>query len=205
MVRCKSYWNNVTLLLSWSHRYKISAVVITSLFIITKCPHILNDNGYFSIYVDFFFPLSPTRFTIWVTQRVSLKKQELLPVHEHLGSLPVFFCGVSFTHHFSFLCCVVLCFFLLFVFVLFPMSPVSLDCPFCFACIRPVSNVASVSGLSTLDCPFCFVCIRPVPNVASVSGLSTLDCPFWFFCIRPVPNVASVSGLSTLDCPFGYL
>jgi hypothetical protein len=32
--------------------------------------------------------------------------------------------------------------------------------------------------LSTLDCPFGFVCIRPVPNVASVSGLSTLDCPF---------------------------
>jgi hypothetical protein len=34
--------------------------------------------------------------------------------------------------------------------------------------------------LSTLDCPFWVFCIRPVPNVASVSGLSTLDCPFGY-------------------------
>jgi hypothetical protein len=46
--------------------------------------------------------------------------------------------------------------------------------------------VASVAGLSTLDCPFCFVCIRSVHNVASVAGLSTLDCPFCFVCI---PNL----------------
>jgi hypothetical protein len=97
---------------------------------------------------------------------------------------PSFLCGVSFTLHFSFLCCVVF---------------------LSFLCIRHVHNVASVAGLSTLDCPFCFVCIRSVHNVASVAGLSTLDWPFSFPCIRPIPNVASVSGLSTLDCPFGFL
>ena len=71
---------------------------------------------------------------------------------------------------------------------MYPVLPVSLDCPFNFPNVyfRPVScvpSVTSVSGLSILDCPFGFsnVYFRPVscvPGVASVSGLSILDCPF---------------------------
>jgi hypothetical protein len=57
---------------------------------------------------------------------VSYKKQELLFLHEHLGSPPVFGGGP---------CCSsfklsVLCFCALVVFILCPMLPVSLDCPF---------------------------------------------------------------------------
>jgi hypothetical protein len=63
-------------------------------------------------------------------------------------------------------------------------------------------NVASVAGLSTLDCPFCFVCIRSVHNFASVTGLSTLDCPFCFVCIRSVHNIQTKqNGQSRVDNP----
>jgi hypothetical protein len=74
----------------------------------------------------------------------------------------------------------------LFVFVLclvFPMLPVSLDCPFLiapgFVCLPPVScvpNVASFSGLSILDCPLfclsssCVLCTQMLP--------ASLDCLF---------------------------
>ena len=97
---------------------------------------------------------------------------------------------------------------LTFIFVLclvYPVLPVSLDCPFLIApsvfsnvYFRPVCvpGVTSVSG-----------CVH---GVTSVSGLSILDCPFGFSNVyfRPVscvPGVASVSGLSILDCPFGFL
>ena len=93
---------------------------------------------------------------------MSNKKQELLTLHEHLGSPPVF-CEVRLAHLFSFLCYVFVCLYLVscvpniasvsvlslscvlcsqccqclcIVFVLllvFPMLPVSLDCPFLIA------------------------------------------------------------------------
>ena len=69
--------------------------------------------------------------TIRVIWLVSYKK-ELLTLHEHLGSPPVF-CGSVLLICFSFLCCV-----------------------FCFVCLRPVScvsNVANVSGFPILDGP----------------------------------------------------
>ena len=59
---------------------------------------------------------------------MSYKKQELLIIRVHLGSLDGLG-GVRVAHDFSFLCCV----FALFVFVLCilcPMLPVSQDCPF---------------------------------------------------------------------------
>jgi hypothetical protein len=77
----------------------------------------------------------------------------------------------------------------------YPVLPVSLDCPFLIfpsvlssVYVRPVfyvSGVTSVSGLSILDCPFGFpnVYFRPVSCVAGIdsfSGLSILDCPFGF-------------------------
>ena len=97
-------------------------------FAVQECPnvtlwniHTSNDNGSLAFYEDFiFFPLSPTillsdlTICIWVTWRGSYKKQELLTLHEHLGSPPVFG-WVRGAHLFSFLCCV---FGVLFVFVL---------------------------------------------------------------------------------------
>jgi hypothetical protein len=58
--------------------------------------HISNDNESFTFYVDVFFPLSLPRHLsiltiyIWVTRRVSYKKQELLTLRKHLSSLPYF-------------------------------------------------------------------------------------------------------------------
>jgi hypothetical protein len=78
------------------------------------------------------------------TWRMSYKRQELLTLREHMVSPPVF---IRYAHLFSFLCDVVFC--VLFVFLLslmYPMLSVSLDC------LPPesyVSNVASVSGLSS--------------------------------------------------------
>ena len=77
---------------------------------------------------------------------------------------------------------------------MYPVLPVSLDCPFLIA--------PSV---------FCNVYFRPlscVPGVANGSGLSILDFPSVFSNVdcRPVScvtGVASVSGLSILDFPFG--
>ena len=80
--------------------------------------------------------------TIWVTWRVSYKKQELLTLRSHLCS-PRFFIGcVRVSHLFSFLCCVVffafVCLLFFFAFVLcrvYPMLTVSLVCPFLFMTI----------------------------------------------------------------------
>jgi len=66
--------------------------------------------------------------TIWITWRVSYKKQELLTLCEHLCS-PLVFDGVRVAHSLGF--CVVL--FVLFVYVLYlvyPKLPVSMGCPF---------------------------------------------------------------------------
>ena len=63
---------------------------------------------------------------------MSYKKQELLALREHLG-LSLVFGGTHVAHLISFLCCVIC--FVLFVVVLcllYPMLPVSLDCPFGF-------------------------------------------------------------------------
>ena len=71
---------------------------------------------------------------------LTLQRQELLTLREHLSSPPVFV-----AHIFSYLCCVVSSFVLIFF--------------YCFACLPPVScvlNVANVSGLSILGCPFSF-------------------------------------------------
>jgi hypothetical protein len=63
-----------------------------------------------------FFPLSMPRVlpdlivytNVWVTRRVSYKKQELLTFREHMSS-PPFFGSVRVAHLFSFLCCSIIC------------------------------------------------------------------------------------------------
>ena len=115
---------------------------------------------------------------IWVTWRVLYKKQELLILREHLSSPPVFG-GVRVAHLFSFLCCPIMC--------LYVLTSV-LWCPFWFphktmfgSCLPPV-----VCGMDRIFftvcvlcciwwCPtpivlyFCLVCLRCVPYVARIS------------------------------------
>ena len=95
--------------------------------------------------------------------------------------------------------------------LVYPMLPVSLDCPFLITPSSCVPYVASFSGLSVFDYPFvlCTLClvsldcqflITPsscVPYVASFSGFSFLITPS-----SCVPYVASFSGLSVFDYPF---
>jgi len=75
----KSWSNKVNSILSWSHNYKISTVVITVWFIITRNPYFKWQcifyflRGFFS-----FLYQCRTWLYIWVTWRVSYKKQELL-------------------------------------------------------------------------------------------------------------------------------
>ena len=158
--------------------------------------------------------------TIWVTWRISYKRQELLTLRDGFTPAP---CCLPFVmgspllhvaypswwvHPCSMLLiflvfCVV--FFVLFFFVLYlvyQMLPVSLGC-FCFVFLCPVScvpNVASVSGLFlfcfSLSCILCTKCCQCLWVVFCFVFLCPISC---------VPNVASVSGLSILDCPFDFL
>jgi hypothetical protein len=67
--------------------------------------------------------------TIWVTERLSYKRQELLALRGCLG-LPPIFGGVSVAHLLVF--CVVIFFFFVLCLV-YPMLLVSLDCPLLIA------------------------------------------------------------------------
>ena len=95
--------------------------------------------------------------------------------------------------------------------LVYPLLPVSLDCPFLITPSSCVPYVASFSGLSVFDYPFvlCNLCyqflwivsfwlpLRLVDHMLPVS----LDCQF---CITPsscVPYFASFSGLSVLITP----
>jgi hypothetical protein len=71
---------------------------------------LIYDNESFTFYVGVFFPLSlpwiyRTWLYIWVTRRVSYKKQQLLTVHMHLSSSTVFWGGPCC----SSFCVVILC------------------------------------------------------------------------------------------------
>ena len=116
------------------------------------------------------------------------------------------------------LCCV-----FVFLRLVYPMLPVSLDFPFwlplryslTFICpVSCVPYVASFSGFSCLIAPSvfsniylsCLLCTSMLPV--------SLDFPFWlplrysltFICpVSCVPYVASFSGFSFFDCPFGIL
>ena len=106
---------------------------------------------------------------------------------------------------------------------MYPVLPVSLDCPFLIApsvfsnvYFRPVSCVTGVASVWIVHSWFplryfltfifvlCLVCpLLPVspdcPFLISPSGLSNV----YFRPVSCVPGVASGSGLSILDYPFG--
>ena len=106
---------------------------------------------------------------------------------------------------------------------MYPVLPVSLDCPFFIA---PSLTFIFVLCLVypalpvSLDCPFLIV---PSVSLTFIFVLClvypalpvSLDCPFliapsvfsnvYFRPVSCVPGVTSVSGLSILDCPFGIL
>ena len=87
---------------------------------------------------------------------------------------------------------IMLCFCFVSLRLVYPMLPVSLDCPFLItpsSCVPYVPYVASFSGLSVFDYPFVLL---PV----------SLDCPFLITLSSCVPYVASFSGLSVFDYPF---
>ena len=96
--------------------------------------------------------------------------------------------------------------------LVYPMLPVSLDCPFLITPSSCVPYVASFSGLSVFDYPFvlCNLCYQflwivsfwlPLCLVDTMLPVS-LDCQFLITPSSCVPNVASFSGLSVSDYPF---
>ena len=109
---------------------------------------------YFYIYC-FYFPLSSVNlwpdWTIWVTRWVSYKKQELLTLPEHLGSLPLFG-GIHVADPFSCLCCM---FCLVFILGLVPnIVYVSLDCSFFMFCLVFILCLVPTIVYVSLDCSF---------------------------------------------------
>ena len=93
--------------------------------------------------------------------------------------------------------------------LVYPMFPVSLDCPFLITPSSCVPNVASFSVLSVSDYPFvlCTLCCQflwivrfwlPLRLVYPMLPVS-LDCPFLITPSSCVPYVASFSGLSVFD------
>ena len=96
--------------------------------------------------------------------------------------------------------------------LVYPMLPVSLDCPFLITPSSCVPYVASFSGLSVFDYPFvlCNLCYQflwivsfwlPLRLVYPMLPVS-LDCPFLITPSSCVPIVASFSGLSVSNYPF---
>ena len=92
-----SHWANIpndakaTLLLGWSHSYKNYMVVITIGLTVTKYPYLKWQWIFYFLHRYFVSSITAKTFYqnwlyIWVTQRVSYKKQELLTLHEHLSS-----------------------------------------------------------------------------------------------------------------------
>ena len=96
--------------------------------------------------------------------------------------------------------------------LVYPILPVSLDCPFLITPSSCVPYVASFTGLSIFDYPFvlCTLCFQfllivhfwlPIRLVYPML-LVSLDCPFLITPSSCVPYVASFSGLSVFDYPF---
>jgi hypothetical protein len=90
----KSYSNNATLLLGWSHRYKNATVVITIWWTVTKYPN-LKWQWIVHLLRKCFLPLTLSRL---------IRSRKCVP-WIHLR----FFGGVRVTHIVSFLCCLIMC------------------------------------------------------------------------------------------------
>ena len=148
--------------------------------------HFSNGKGSFPFYIDFSFLCHWQEFYqtwLWVTQRMSYKKQELLTLC-NTCVLHQFFYGVSVANLFSFLTlcntCVLHQFF----------DGVSVANLFSFltlwnTCVlhQFFDGIHVANLFRFLCCLLCFVCLRTVscvPNLACVSGLFNLGCPFGF-------------------------
>ena len=134
-----------TLLIGWSHRYTMYTVVITIWLIATKYLY-LKNNGSFIFYVDvsffyhcqyYYLLLAPEFTSGFCGVRVAPR-----------FSFFVLFCYVSLRSEFRVICvctvhkyCVVFCF--VFLRLVFPMLPISFDCPFLIA-PSVLSNVYSL-------------------------------------------------------------
>jgi hypothetical protein len=126
-------------------------------------------------------------YCIWVTRRVSYKKQELLTIREHLSS-PLVFGGVRVAHLFSLLCCSIMCLYVLSSVLWCPLRfpPKTIFCSFLPPVVCRMRNVLStlVVFVCVQWCPthivlcFCFVFLR---LVAIFSLSSFFDCLFGIF------------------------
>jgi hypothetical protein len=90
----ESYSNKATLPSSWNHCYKMIRSSSQCGWPLRNI-HISNSNGSFIFYADGSFLYHCQYFCrtclyIWVTRRVSNKKQKLLTIREHMSSFPVF-------------------------------------------------------------------------------------------------------------------
>jgi ABC-type Fe3+ transport system permease subunit len=100
-----------------------------------KCkfyPSQMSMNHFRRLFLSSIIEKTFTGLYIWVTRRVSYKKQKVLAIHQHMGSTPVSD-GVRVAP-FSFLCCVAFCvLFIVVMYLVYSMLPVPLDWPFLFA------------------------------------------------------------------------
>ena len=111
-------------------------------------PHFLTMFIFLKCWCSFAYSGVKYVVTIWVTFRVSYKRQELLTLCEPLGS-PRFVVRVA--HPFSFLCC-----FVLFVFILYLVCTrltASHDFPFLIAHSGFSSYYWTISGRPACQCP----------------------------------------------------
>jgi hypothetical protein len=150
----------------------------------------------------------------WTMQRnwCLIGPSSCVPYVASVSGLSVFDC--------PFVLCTICCQFLCIVHVwlplrlVYPMLPVSLDCPCLIAPSSCVPYVTSFSGLSMFDCPFvlCTLCCQflwivhvwlPLRLVYSLLPVS-LDCPCLIAPSSCVPSVDSFSGLSMFDFPFVF-
>ena len=113
---------------------------------------------------------------MWVTRRISYKKQELLTISDHLVSIPVFGKGLCCsTFLFSLLCFCFVC-------------PCSVLCTQCYSCLWIDLYPMLLMSLDGL-----------VPNVTHVSGLTCTQC-FVFICNGYLNVLKKMDKLNILIC-----
>ena len=120
---------------------------------------------------------------IWITWRVSYEKQELLTLREHLSS-PSVYDGVRVAHLWSFLCCTIMC--------LYVLSSV-LWCPLRFPHKNDVRFVFTSSCLQEGSCLIYVIC------VCLCIGVYNTYCVVFLLCL------SSSCVLCTQCCQFPWI
>jgi hypothetical protein len=167
--RHTSYWGyDAMLLLGWSHRCKNSTVIMTIWLTVTKYPS--NDNGSFPFWPRFF--LSSITGKTCTGPALPFRSTRI-----HPG-----FWWVSCCSSFSFLCYVLLFYFVLFVFVL---------------CARTYNRPPTTTLITLLEIrlkthpPHTMLFKIPVYEIWTVSYMTAIVLKFWILC---------VSGAFLLNC-----